>query len=161
MRSVSGTLAPHRAMRVSLLALFAMSSGCYSYGPMLTTGAQTGRRETVELLLNERGRADFVGRLGIDALSLEGVLVERRDSTVTVDVQSVTYLNRVTNKWSGERLNIVNGQLRDIRSKRLSMSKTGFAAATVVGGIVAFIVSRGLSGGGNSSPPGSTPPVIQ
>jgi hypothetical protein len=148
-------------MRLSLLALFATSSGCYQYGPMLTTGTPSGRRETVELLLNERGRADFVGRLGTDALSLEGVLVERRDSMVTVDVQSVTYINRVTNKWSGERLNITNGQLRDIRSKRLSMSKTGFAVASAVGVVVAFIVSRGLSGGGDSPPTGSNPPVIQ
>lgn len=150
-----------RARQMALISLFATSGGCYQYGSMPTAGAAIARTQTVELLLNERGRADLVGRIGTDALSLEGVLVERQDSSVTVDVQSVTYLNRTTSKWSGERLSVTSGQLRDIRSKRLSITRTGSVVGIFVAGMVAFIASRGIAGGGDSSPPGGGPTVIQ
>jgi len=118
--------------------------------------------QTVELLLNERGRADFVNTLGPDAISLEGTLVDRKDSVITVNVQSVRYISQSTTKWAGERLVVTSGQLRDIRNKRFSVGKTGIAVATSVGALLVFIVSRSLGGGGDSSPPGSGgPPVGQ
>ncbi len=147
---------PVRAVPVALLALCA---GCYEYGPMPKARA-TGR-QTVEVLLNERGRADFVDRIGPDALSLEGVLVERQDSTLTINVSSVRYINQSVTKWTGERLVVVNGQMRDIRNKRLSVSKTGFAVGSAIGGLVAFIVTRSLLGGGDSPPAGGGIPGEQ
>jgi len=141
------------------MALAVLCTGCYEYGPM--PQARGNGRQTVELLLNERGRADFVDRIGPDALSLEGVLVERRDSTVAIDISSVRYINQSVTKWTGERLVVVNGQLRDIRNKRLSVSKTGFAIGSAIGGLVAFIVTRSLLGGGDSPPAGGGLPGEQ
>jgi hypothetical protein len=148
-----------RLHRLCAIALVPLCAGCYEYGPM--SQAPTTGRQSVELLLNERGRADFVDRLGPDALSLEGTLVTRKDSVVTVDVTSVRYVNQAVSKWAGERLSVSNGQLRDIRNKRLSMSKTGFAIASAVGGLVAFIVTRSLTGGGDAPPPGGGLPGAQ
>lgn len=150
-----------RASHLAAFAVCASTGGCYQYGPMPSAAVVPSRPQTVELLLNERGRSDLVGRIGTDALSLEGVLVERRDSSITVDVQSVTYLNRTTNRWSGERLSLTSSQLRDIRSKRLSATRTASMVGMLVAGMVAFIVSRGLDGGGNSPPTGGGPPVLQ
>jgi len=141
------------------MALAVLCTGCYEYGPM--PQARGNGRQTVELLLNERGRADFVDRIGPDALSLEGVLVERRDSTVAIDISSVRYINQSVTKWTGERLVVVNWQLRDIRNKRLSVSKTGFAIGSAIGGLVAFIVTRSLLGGGDSPPAGGGLPGEQ
>lgn len=142
-----------RVARTVPLVVLAFSAGCYEYGPMPMRSSGSGR-QTVELLLNERGRADFVDRLGPDALSVEGALVERQDSLVTVNVSSVRYINQSVSKWTGERLVVTNGQMRDIRNKRLSVSKTGFAIGAAIGGLVAFIVTRSLTGGGDSPPPG-------
>lgn len=147
-------------MRSGVVALAATSAGCYEYGPMPMTPRPGS--QTVELLLNERGRADFVNTLGPDAISLEGTLVDRKDSVITVNVQSVRYISQSTTKWAGERLVVTSGQLRDIRNKRFSVGKTGIAVATSVGALLVFIVSRSLGGGGDSSPPGSGgPPVGQ
>ena len=112
-------------------------------------------KQTVELLLNERGRADFVERLGPDAISLEGTLVERRDTTISVDVQSVSYVRQAATKWSGERLVITSGQIRDIRGKRLSIGKTTFAVGSAVAALIAVMVTRSLRGSGDGSTPGS------
>ncbi len=145
--------------RIAPVALAALCAGCYEYGPM--PQARGNGRQTVEVLLNERGRADFVDRIGPDALSLEGELVERRDSTLTVNVASVRYINQSVTKWTGERLVVSSGQLRDIRNKRLSVSKTGFAVGSAIGGLVAFIVTRSLFGGGDSPPAGGGLPGEQ
>ena len=142
-----------RACGLSVVALTATCSGCYQYGPMSMT-PEPGK-QTVELLLNERGRADFVERLGPDAISLEGTLVERRDTTISVDVQSVSYVRQAATKWSGERLVITNGQIRDIRGKQLSVGKTAVAVGTAVAALIALIVTRSLRGGGDNQAPGS------
>ncbi len=160
MASLTRTAIWHPLVRITPVALAALCAGCYEYGPMPLARGTSGR-QTVELLLNERGRADFVDRIGPDALSLEGVLVERVDSTVTVNINSVRYINQTVTKWTGERLVVVNGQLRDIRNKRLSVSKTGFAVGSAIGGLVAFIVTRSLLGGGDSPPAGGGLPGEQ
>jgi len=147
-----------RAMSTGVVALAATSAGCYEFGPMPMT-PRPGR-QTVELLLNERGRADFVNTLGPDAMSLEGTLVERKDSLISVNVQSVRYINQSSTKWAGEPLVVTNGQIRDIRNKRFSVGKTGFAVAASVGGLLAFIVTRSLGGGGDSPPPANGGPGI-
>lgn len=159
MSSLPFVLSRHQLARIVPMALAALCTGCYEYGPM--PQARGNGRQTVELLLNERGRADFVDRIGPDALSLEGVLVERRDSTVAIDITSVRYINQSVTRWTGERLVVVNGQLRDIRNKRLSVSKTGFAIGSAIGGLVAFIVTRSLLGGGDSPPAGGGLPGEQ
>mgnify|MGYP000004326396 CR=1 FL=1 len=159
MFSLTCALRRRQLAGIAPMALAALCTGCYQYGPM--PQARGNGRQTVELLLNERGRADFVDRIGPDALSLEGVLVERKDSTVTVNVSSVRYINQSVSKWTGERLVVVNGQLRDIRNKRLSVSKTGFAIGSAIGGLVAFIVTRSLLGGGDSPPGGGGLPGEQ
>jgi len=159
MFSLPFVLSRHQLARIVPMALAALCGGCYEYGPM--PQARGNGRQTVELLLNERGRADFVDRIGPDALSLEGVLVERRDSTVAIDITSVRYINQSVTRWTGERLVVVNGQLRDIRNKRLSVSKTGFAIGSAIGGLVAFIVTRSLLGGGDSPPAGGGLPGEQ
>ena len=146
-------------VRIVPMALVLFCAGCYEYGPM--SQAPGNGRQTVELMLNERGRADFVDRLGPDALSFEGTLVGRQDSLVTVDIASVRYVNQSVSKWTGERLVVTSAQMRDIRSKRLSISKTGFAIGSAIGGIVAFIVTRSLLKGGDTPPSGSGPPNPQ
>jgi hypothetical protein len=109
-----------------------------------------GKPETVELLLNERGRADLLDKLGPDALSVEGVLVSRADSSISVTISSVTSISKAVAKWGGEPLTVQMNQLRDVRLKRLSMRKTVVAIGAVVGAGLAFVVTRALGGRGDA-----------
>jgi hypothetical protein len=151
-------LAARRVMQSGFVALAAVCGGCYEYGPMPMMRQSDGRREVVELLLNERGRADLVNEVGPDAMSVEGALVARADSSVTVSIQSVMSISRSVTKWSGERLVVRTSQLRDIRIKRLSRSKTFTAVGAAIGGAFVFIISRTLGGRGNTNEGGVEPP---
>ena len=142
------------AASLGALLLVTSTAGCYEYAPL-------GRRDPaaatrVDVLLNERGRADFVNRLGPDVLSLEGTLVSRTDSAMTVRVLEVTYINRSTSQWSGEEVVIAENQLRDVRAKRLSKLRTGLMSGLL------FILTRSITtGGGNDNSPNTPPPGNQ
>lgn len=157
LRFPAGPRAGRRSAPLAALALVGVAvTGCHEYVPVSTY--PTGKPQTVEVLLNERGRADFVNRLGPDALSFVGTLVSRRDTTSTVRVQEVTYINRSTIQWSGESMEVTDGQIRDVRARRLSRGKTFLAAAAGGGALLLFILTRTLGGGGNTNQTGPTPP---
>ncbi len=137
-----------------VLPTLVLCTGCYEYTPLRVAAAPTGKGLSLELLLNDRGRADLSDRLGPDALSLEGLLVQRDESSYAINVQSVSYFNRASSKWTGERLTVTTGQLRDVREKRLSRGKTGLAIGGAIGALVAFVVTRSILIGGESSTPG-------
>lgn len=146
-----------RVARLAALALLgALATGCHEYVPVSTL--PTAKPQTIEVLLNERGRADLVNRLGPDALSFVGTLVSRKDTTFAVRVQEVTYISRSTVQWSGEMVDVTDSQVRDVRARRLSRSKTFLAAAAGAGALLLFILSRSLTGGGNTGENGNNPP---
>jgi hypothetical protein len=66
-----------------------------------------------------------------------------------VKVASVVYLNGSNNRWTNEPLTIQSNLVREVREKKFSRSRSGLLTAGVVGGVVAFIATRGLLGLGN------------
>ena len=151
--------APRRLVpaRLATLALAATAlAGCYEYVPVSTV--PTGKPQVVEVLLNERGRADLVNRLGPDVLSFVGALEGKRDSTLSIRVQEVTYISRSTVQWSGEPMNVTDGQVRDVRARRVARGKTVLAIASSIGVAVVFVLTRTLTGGGTPLEGGSPPP---
>jgi hypothetical protein len=143
------------------IAALVLCTGCYEYTPMPLMRSSASKPETVELLLNERGRLDLLQQLGPDALSVEGALVTRADSSLSIRIASVTSISRSVTKWSGEPLTVQNSQLRDVRMKRISRGKTFLAVGTAVGGVLAFVISRTLAGRGNTAGQGGQPPNEQ
>jgi hypothetical protein len=132
------------------------SSGCYRYVPMQRSGAPNPR---VEVLVTDRGRVELMPQLGQDVLSFEGILDGRKDSSYVLRVAEVTYINRQTNRWSGEPITVSPEAVRDIRVRQLSRRKTFTVIASSIGAGIAFIVSRGLFGGGSiDSDPNPQPP---
>jgi hypothetical protein len=149
--------AGRRSAHLTALALAGvLATGCHEYVPV--SSFPTGKPQTVEVLLNERGRADFVNRLGPDALHFVGTLVNRKDTTFTVRVQEVTYINRSTTQWSGESVDVTDGQVRDVRARRIARGKTFLAVASGGSAILLFILTRTLGGGGNTNTSGPNPP---
>ena len=143
-----------RTLVVSLSA-FGLTA-CYEYVPMQTTSAPNAR---VEVLVTDRGRVELQPQLGQGVLSFEGTLDMRQDSSYVVHVAEVTYINRQTNRWSGESITVSQQAVRDMRVRRVSRLRTFAVVASSVGAGLAFVVSRGLFGGGNlGSDPNPPPP---
>ncbi len=131
-------------------------TGCYTYVPMQGTTAPNPR---VEVLVTDRGRVELMPQLGQGVLSFEGILDGRRDSSYLVRVVEVTYINRQTNRWSGEPITVSPEAVRDIRVRQLSRARTFAVIAGSAGAGLAFVLSRGLFGGGNiDSDPNPPPP---
>lgn len=140
---------------VSMLATFGLSA-CYQYVPMSSASTPNQR---VEVLVTDRGRVELLPQLGQGVLSFEGTLDGRSDSSYVMRVSEVTYINRQTSRWSGESITVSPAAVRDIRARTLSRARTFAAIAGSVGAGLAFVVSRGLFGGGNlGSDPGQPPP---
>jgi hypothetical protein len=139
------------------LCVFGLTA-CYQYVPMQTTTAANPR---VEVLVTDRGRVELQPQLGQGVLSFEGTLDGRQDSSLVVHVAEVTYLNRQTNRWSGEAVTLSQSAVRDIRIRRLSKRRTfAMVAGSIAAGLV-FIVSRSLLGLGSSDSGGGPIPNPQ
>jgi hypothetical protein len=143
--------------RMLLLASAAFGlSACYQYVPMQSSTAPNPR---VEVLVTDRGRVELQPQLGQSVLSFEGTLDGRKDSSYVLRVAEVTYINRQTSRWSGEAITVSQEAVRDIRVRRLSRKKTFAVIAGSVGAGIAFVLSRGLFGGGSiDSDPNPNPP---
>jgi hypothetical protein len=142
-----------------LVALVAPVGGCYVYTP-LASAPSTGT--TVSFALTDAGRLALGRNIGEGAQSLEGEVDSITDSSYVLHVQSVTYINGQHNKWTGERLVVDRQQVTNARQRNFSKSRTAVVAAVSVGGLVAFITTRGLLGGGGESQPNpGGPPVGQ
>jgi hypothetical protein len=141
---------------LALMALLTPVGGCYVYTPLASAPSMGS---TVSFALTDAGRVALGRNIGEGARSLEGEVDSTTDSSYVLRVQSVTYINGQYNKWTGERLVVGRQQVTDARQRSVSKSRTALVAAAGVGGLVAFIATRGLLGGGNDSqgPPGGPP----
>ncbi len=131
-------------------------SGCYEYVPMQSASSASPR---VEVLVTDRGRVELGPQLGQGVISFEGILDQHKDSSYTVRVAEVTYVNRQTNQWSGESITVGSSAVRDIRVRRLSRGRTFAVVLGAVGAGIAFVVTRSVLGGGSGADGGPPPPV--
>jgi hypothetical protein len=140
------------------LLLFALGfgQGCYVYRPV-ESGPSIGTTLAVDL--TDNGRVGMGEQIGVSARTIEGVVRTQDDSAYVFNVSSILYLNGQQNRWSGEPLKVSRQFVTNPRQRQFSPSRTALAAAIGVGGVVAFIVSRGLLGLGNGPrDPGPPPP---
>lgn len=145
-------------VRIAAVLLTAVGlSACYAYVPM-QSGSTPNQR--VELLVTDRGRVDLSPQLGQGVLSVEGTLDQQLDSSFVLKVAEVTYINRQTNRWSGEAITFSPSAVRDIRARKLSRKRTFLVLAGSVGAGLAFVLSRALFGGGSIDSDPNKPPVV-
>jgi hypothetical protein len=139
--------------------LLACLTGCYTYVPRSARDDVSGA--PIEVLLNERGRAEVVQSLGADVLSFRGKPVSRVDGVLTVAVDEVTYINRPSSKWAGEKVSVPESQVRDVQTRRFARGKTFVTAGSIVGGLVLFVVTRSFLVKGDTPGDPNGPPVQQ
>lgn len=139
---------------LGLFVTATMAGGCYAYRP-LTSPAPPGA--IVSATLTDAGRVSIGRTVGEGARKLEGLVEAVDDTAYVLRMRSVTYLNGQTNGWTGERLSVSRQAMTDVRERRFSSKRTAIAVASTLGGVVAFIVTRSLLGGGTESTPGGDP----
>jgi hypothetical protein len=146
-----------RAVVVTACAAAAALSGCYSYR-RAPESAPVGAQVAVQI--NDRGRAALADSLGPSPDRVEGRLLAADDSTITLGVSAVKPRDGERTPWAGERVLLRRSSINDVLERRLSVARSVTVAAGVIGGVIAFFVTRDLIGdsdGGDSDrrPPGS------
>lgn len=134
-----------------------LSTGCYSTRTLVAP--EPGA--TVLFDLNDRARVALGDRIGPSATRIEGEFTGRTDTTYSVRIASVRYLNGQENRWSGEPFTLSTSFVSQAWQRDFSRARTiGLAAAAAVG-LVALIKGVNLvggsgSGGGGGNPGGGT-----
>ena len=142
----TGRALPARLLPLALLVVSA--SACYVYQPV---AAAPVPGTTVSFNLTDAGRLAMGQAIGEGAQTLEGEVASVTDSSVVLNMRSVTYINGQVNQWTGERLEVGRRYTANVREKRFSRGRSFALAAGTAGGVIAFIVSRGLLGRGSES----------
>jgi hypothetical protein len=137
-----------------LLVSVVTTGGCYAYRPL---GSTATPGTIVSASLTDAGRVTVGRTIGEGARKLEGLVETVDDTAYVLRMRSVTYLNGQTNGWTGERLSVSRQAVTDLRERRFSSKRTAIAVASSLGGVIAFIVTRSLLGGGSESTPGGEP----
>jgi hypothetical protein len=133
---------------MALLAALTTLGGCYTYAPV-ATAPEPGR--TVSFALTDAGRVALGASVGPEARVLEGEIAALADAGYLLRMRSVQYVNGQTTQWSGEQLTVARQHVTNLRERRFSRKRTIALVAASVGGVVAFIASRGLLGIGSES----------
>jgi hypothetical protein len=145
----SGSRMVWRSGRVGVLTLIAALTGaCYVYTPAPAAPA-TGSHLLLDL--TDKGRVGLGDSIGPSASTIEGTTISSTDSSYSLLVSKVRYLNGQSNDWSGEPLLVDRNFVSRAREQRFSRGRT-FLTGTAVGvAAIAFIATRGLLGFGTAS----------
>lgn len=143
-----------RATAGLLLATMPLA-GCYSTRP-LETAPVPGT--TVLLDVSDQGRVALAERFGPSLERIQGRVDGVTDSTITVRIQSVRYLNGQQSDWTGELASLPRAQFARVRQQQFSRFRTTMLASGLVAAVVTAVLSTNLMGGGSDSQPGEPKP---
>lgn len=134
-----------------------VANGCYSYIPV----ASAPTSGVVSLLLTDSGRVALGRTLGPTVEKIEGAVETSTDTAYVLRMQSVTFFNGQRAGWTGERVVIGKQYVTNPSKREFSTGKTTLAVVGGVGAVIAFVLTRGLIGSGNSDgdPGGGGPPT--
>jgi hypothetical protein len=138
-----------------LAFLSGVASGCYTYSPL---PAMPAPGSEVSLGLNDQGRIALGQSVGPAARTIEGTLSSRTDSLFVVNVNSVSYFNGLTNKWSGEPVNVGASFVQEARLRQFSRGRTALMVGLASAAVLGFAMSRGLFSRPSPDPSPIPPP---
>ena len=154
--------ARHRRLTAIVLAwVLGVNTGCYTYGPVVSTAPKPG--DVVAIEISDQGRVRLGEQLGAGVTRVEGTLRGFDGSEYLLAVSRVSYLGNSPSRWGGERVRLTTDAVARVQERRFSKGRTLLAVGVAVVGLGAFIVSRGLLGFGNEAPdpPSRLPPGDQ
>lgn len=130
-------------------------AGCYASIPLRGT-PQAGT--TVVLDLNDRGRVALGEQIGPSATTVEGQVAAANDTSYSLRVSSVSYLNGQSNRWSGEPLTVPTSLVSQAKLRTFSRSRTALLGAAAVAALAILIKSTNLIGNSSGGDKGTPPP---
>jgi hypothetical protein len=130
-------------------------TACSTYAPISSSIAPS--KSTLRFSLNEEGRAQYFGRLGSQLESIEGVVRERSDSTVTLAATEVARIAADNQALHGESVTIPSRYIARVEQKRTQVGRSLLVAGVITGAL--FWIGAQMGGGQVTykNPPG--PPV--
>lgn len=154
----SGRGVRHRLTAVLCAVLLAFQVGCYTYLPIQETAPQSGT--LVGIVLNDRGRQLVGGRLGPEAMQVDGSVVSQSESAVTVSVNRVRFMGGSNAIWAGEQVEIPKEGIRGFQERRFSKGRTTMLTIGLLAGLVgiASLIDLAINGRSRTEIPGLCPP---
>jgi hypothetical protein len=120
--------------------------GCYVNTPLVTTVPEPGTRLHVQL--TDDGAQSLARYLGPNVAYIDGRLIQRQDSGMTLSVNSTTARTGEQQSWKGENVQIPKSAVATVEQKKVSKWRTALVAGVVVAGVA---VISGVSGGSSGS----------
>lgn len=133
------------------LLILPLLAGCYESIPLSGVRPEPAPGTRLVVELTDEGRVALAPQVGPEVARIEGALVERSDSGYVLGVSAVIGLWGSQSRWTGERVAFRMSQVRRLSERRLSPWRTAVAAGGATAGFVAFVLTRGLIGGGSTS----------
>ena len=124
--------------------------GCYTLQPTRGAGPQIG--EKVAFDVNDNGRVALGGSMGPEIGQIEGRLLQKDTAQYLIAVSAVRMLRGGEQTWSGETVRIRSEYVSTSYTRSFARGRT-VAVAALGAGLVAFIVTRSIIGGGDEEKP--------
>ncbi|AHG90189.1 hypothetical protein J421_2652 [Gemmatirosa kalamazoonensis] len=132
-----------RRVAASLLGAAALA-GCYAQVPAPLDGAGPAPSGDVHVVLSPQGTSSLVTSLGPRATALEGRVVNRADSSITMIVRSVARSTGTQEDWPGDQLTLPLSAVQTMRVRKLSVGRT--VAFSGIAAVAAFLIGNSLRG---------------
>lgn len=133
-----------------------LATGCYTYRHAPDGTLPVGAH--VALGITDRGRVTVGEQVGPGALRILGDLVGKTDSTYTLSVTRIEYLNGRTTKWSGEQVTISRDDVGTAGEQHYSRGRTWLAISGVAAGVALVATAISLNTSGREGDNGKLPP---
>ena len=146
----------YRWVGVSLLLVV---PACYKSVPLETSTPPVG--ETVSFIISDQGRVELTDRMGPGLLRIDGRVVRTEGDQYVISVFRTAAIGGATSLWSGEEMRLNRTLVSRLEGRQLSKSRTWLAAGAATSVVVAFVMTRGLTGlfgGDDNGPPEEEPP---
>jgi hypothetical protein len=140
------------------VSLLFVASACYKSVPLETSTPPIG--ETVSFIISDQGRVGLGDRLGPGIARIEGRMLGTEGDQYVVNVFRTAEIGGSTSVWSGEEMRFNRNFVARLEGRQLSKTRTWLAAGAATSVVVAFVVTRGMTGlfgGDDDIPPKEEP----
>jgi hypothetical protein len=137
------------------------TAGCYAYFPK--TPAEVTPNTIVAANISDVGRVAIGERVGTEVSAIEGLVVARSDTALSLMVSEVRFLNGLSNHWQGQEVSLRPIDVKSLSQRTFSRSRTVIMLGGVTASVLAAVLGLNFLGvlSGDSPPDkggGSPPP---
>jgi len=140
------------------LMMLPLLAGCYTMQPLVGSRPEPAPGTRLITELTDAGRVAMTDQMGSEVARFESRLVRQTDSAYVLSVSLVINVWGAQTRWNGEQVTLRTDHVRTIGERRFSAGRTALAAAGATAGILGFVLTRSLVGGGSSTDPINPPP---